>query len=319
MMPKGSAKSTPINTAISAIMELVNAAFRYLETVPDSAAAVDLETAPDSVAAVEAGLEAGLESPPDSFMEAGFESPPDSGSVAVEQDSRIPEPRLEVSDRANWVAGDTLYAIFLRPEDPAVQDSTAPAVPLSVTDSIAQSVTPAPPADSTSDAKLERIRVAGNARSFYATVRDTTTSSRASRNYLLGSVIEVVFKDGDPERVFGEKAIGVYLDPMEASAGALNPAEPARFVPDEPMAGEQPVVSDSTRADSVIVEPPPADTVRADSASAVSTGGKAGSLSIHSVGVPVGIRNPEMMAQATVPGRGSLRGRCRESSRVQGR
>ncbi len=289
---------------------------REPEARADSSATIGPGAPPDSAAAAEEP-----EMPPDSAAAAADPGPPPA------QADRIPEPRLEVSDQANWVAGDTLYAIFERPEDPAVADSTAPAVPVSVTDSIAESITSVAPADSTSDAKLERIRVAGNARSFYATIRDTISTSRASRNYLLGSAIEVVFKDGEPERVFGEMAIGVYLDPMEASAGMLDPgasAAPEREVPDLPVTpppGGPPVVSDSTAADSVSVPPSPADTVRADSVTADSTRRATAGTSNDAVAAPVATaHNPSSKAGAEEKlARGVIRGRRRDRGRVKGR
>jgi hypothetical protein len=59
----------------------------------------------------------------------------------------------------------------------------------------------------------------GSARSFYASVRDTTRSEAPSRNYLLGSRIEVLFEDGEPAQVIARDAIGIYLEPSTEGEG----------------------------------------------------------------------------------------------------
>ncbi len=70
------------------------------------------------------------------------------------------------------------------------------------------------------DPEPERLTAVGEARSFYAMVRDSTRSEAPSRNYLLGRQnyllgrqIEVLFENGEPSEVIALDAIGIYLEP----------------------------------------------------------------------------------------------------------
>ncbi len=90
---------------------------------------------------------------------------------------------------SNWLTGDTIRAFFTT----APGDSLLPP----------SEVAPTP----------ERLTALGNARSFYASVRDSTRSEAPSRNYLLGNWIEVMFREGEPAEVIARDAIGIYLEP----------------------------------------------------------------------------------------------------------
>jgi hypothetical protein len=90
---------------------------------------------------------------------------------------------------SNWLTGDTIRAFF----------TTAPGDSLLAPSEVA----PTP----------ERLTALGNARSFYASVRDSTRSEAPSRNYLLGNWIEVMFREGEPAEVVARDAIGIYLEP----------------------------------------------------------------------------------------------------------
>ncbi|MFO7588908.1 MAG: hypothetical protein R6X22_12700 [Gemmatimonadota bacterium] len=109
----------------------------------------------------------------------------------------LEEPPLSTAVGANWIAGDTVRARFA----PASADQ-APAE-----------------ARAAADAQLELLVATGSARSFYAAVRDTARSASPSRNYLLGSRIEVRFRDGEPTILEGTDAIGVFLEPITGEEG----------------------------------------------------------------------------------------------------
>lgn len=90
---------------------------------------------------------------------------------------------------STWLTGDTIRAFFT----PAPGDSLLPP----------SEVDPTP----------ERLTALGNARSFYASVRDSTRSEAPSRNYVLGNWIEILFREGKPAEVIARDAIGIYLEP----------------------------------------------------------------------------------------------------------
>lgn len=155
----------------------------------------------------------------------------------------ITEPQLTVDEETNWMVGDTLWAIF----DPVEEASAA-----------GEAVDGETAADRAGDAgsrrRLSRIRVVGggtDARAFYAAVRDTTRASRLSRSYMIGRAIEILFRDGEVHRVRGERAIGVYLDPMEGggpgppSSPAEPPVPPDTVAPPPPSSSEAEAVRDS--------------------------------------------------------------------------
>jgi lipopolysaccharide export system protein LptA len=100
----------------------------------------------------------------------------------------LEEAELSIEAGSNWVAGDTIRARF-------------------------QSLAADSAMDAHEDPNLERLVAVGNARSFYATVRDSTRSREPSRNYIIGGSIEIWFQDGEATEVLGSDAIGVYLEP----------------------------------------------------------------------------------------------------------
>jgi hypothetical protein len=178
----------------------------------------------------------------------------------------------------NWVTGDTLYATFER----LTADSSA-TLP---TDSATVGVGPAPEAAAdTAEAQLERLRVVGDARSFYAAVRDTTRTDRPSRSYLIGRAIDVVFRDGEAQRVIGEDAIGLYLDPADFEGPPAGRPEARPMVPER--IDRIPV----PRSDSVSPDAPAPDTVRSDSV-APSTGRTARSTDVRRGGTSAGSQAP---------------------------
>lgn len=99
-------------------------------------------------------------------------------------ESDLVEPRAEVSDAASWLRGDSVRAWF---------ETTAGA------------------ADQ--EARLRRLRAIGAARAYFSQVRDSTRSTRPSRNYLIGRSVDIAFVDGEPSDVVSEQAIGVFLEP----------------------------------------------------------------------------------------------------------
>ncbi|MDH3428181.1 MAG: hypothetical protein OEM23_07075, partial [Gemmatimonadota bacterium] len=64
-----------------------------------------------------------------------------------------------------------------------------------------------------------RLFAEGNARSLFAAARDSTATSRQSRNYMRGSKIDILFVEGDPDVVLAEQAIGVFLEPGSEGSG----------------------------------------------------------------------------------------------------
>ncbi len=103
--------------------------------------------------------------------------------------SALVEVERGLEPGSNWLTGDTIRAFFTH----APGDSLLPP----------SEVDPTP----------ERVTALGNARSFYASVRDSTRSEAPSRNYLLGNWIEILFREGEPAEVIARDAIGIYLEP----------------------------------------------------------------------------------------------------------
>jgi hypothetical protein len=174
--------------------------FAFLEGRADSVTAVGTASAVQVAAAVA--------EPPDSTAVA---EPPDSTAVraagidtaAVEERPRragLEEPELSTAVGANWIAGDTVRARF-------APSTAGPTEPAGATGAAGE------------DVELEILTATGDARSFYAAVRDTARSGEPSRNYLLGSRIEIRFRDGEPLTLAGTDAIGVYLEPITEEDG----------------------------------------------------------------------------------------------------
>ena len=105
------------------------------------------------------------------------------------------EAAKDLDPGSNWLTGDTIRAFF----------------------GVASAGSLLPPSEV--DPTPERIMALGSARSFYASVRDTTRSEAPSRNYLLGNRIEVLFEDGEPSEVIARDAIGIYLEPSAEGEG----------------------------------------------------------------------------------------------------
>ncbi len=183
---------------------------------------------------------------PDSTAE---EPPAEEGAESAPR--RVAEPRLPTGEDANWVTGDTLIAVFERPErapaDAAAVDSTAgapdpgdpgaePAAERPPTATATDSL-PAAEAD-TAVNRLERLTVIGNARALYAQVRDSAAANRPSRSYMVGKRIDIFFREGEPDRVEGREAIGLYLEPMATprgvSPGAARAVADSTSVPGAP-------------------------------------------------------------------------------------
>jgi lipopolysaccharide export system protein LptA len=136
-----------------------------------------------------------------SFTAGRLDSIASVGSAAsVETEPHVPGvPMIEAArgldPGANWLTGDTIRAFFSGAPTDSLQ-------PLSEAD-------PTP----------ERLTALGSARSFYASVRDSTRSESPSRNYLLGSRIEVLFLNEEPSEVIAKDAIGIYLEPGAEGGG----------------------------------------------------------------------------------------------------
>lgn len=105
----------------------------------------------------------------------------------------LTEAALGLESGDTWLTGDTIRAFFI----------TSPA------DSLTAQPDPEP-------SKLIAI---GSARSFHASVRDSLRSLAPSQNYMLGSRIEILFRDGEPVEVVAQDAIGVYLEPDTEGGG----------------------------------------------------------------------------------------------------
>ncbi|MDH3733045.1 MAG: hypothetical protein OEU54_05900 [Gemmatimonadota bacterium] len=173
---------------------------------------------------------------------SGEETPGEEDPVIVP--GRIQPPRLRLDGDATWVTGDTLIAIFERPgadslgvaeagplpvaiatSDPIVEPpATLAEGALAVGDSLEVVAGQPAAADSTSDPKMERLIVIGNARSYYSQIRDSTKTDRRTKNYMIGKRIDIYFEDGEPNEVTGVEAIGVFLDPEDDPSFSADPA-----------------------------------------------------------------------------------------------
>lgn len=112
----------------------------------------------------------------------------------------------------DWIRGDTVRAHFARGDTARPTGAEAPAG-----DTAARG----------EDVTLRELRATGTARSYYRVSRDTARE-RPGRSYLRGSEITIVFREGEPHRVRGTMAIGVYLEPAApGQGGAPGPLTPA--------------------------------------------------------------------------------------------
>ena len=177
-------------------------------TPADSAAAQDTAAAPAPADSAEAGA--------------------DTTGVAAEgdepaEDEELEEIELPTDGSANWARGDTLVAIFERSESPVADSSLAP------------------------DPFMRQLVVDGNASAFYRMVRDSTTSTRPSLNYIVARRLQVDFDAGEPTGVEGEHAIGAFLEPRE-TFGTPSPADSAAAADSAAVADSVAAVADSTGA-----------------------------------------------------------------------
>lgn len=134
-------------------------------------------------------------------------------ALAVERSGEepVPPPGLSLSEpgtERSWIAGDTVRADFADPDSAtAGEDDSGP--------------------------RIRRLTARGRARSFYLAPPDTAgatseTGGRLRRNYLVGRSIEVLFEAGNPWRVSGEEAIGIFLEPSPSSGAPSDTAGRAR-------------------------------------------------------------------------------------------
>ena len=208
----------------------------------DPEAEDDPETGTESEAATEPAAEAGADPESGGTDEAAPEEAEDPDSDADQA------PELALDGSMNWARGDTLIAIFERPDE-AVADSVAGAEPA-----------------------MSSLVLAGEASALYRMVRDSTATARPSRNYLVGTRIQVNFEGGEPLGVVGEHAIGVYLEPREVFGETAQDEAPA-----DSTEVEGTLPDDSTRVAPDTVSTPP-DTAAAppDTSSAPSDTLRAG-------------------------------------------
>ncbi len=142
------------------------------------------------------------------FVEGRADSVSAIGAAAAEHradsisigEAELTEPVFSIADGASWIAGDTVKAWFeaddrLNPESVTERGSEP------------------------GEARIRRLRAVGEARSFYSAVRDSTRSPEPSRNYLLGSEIEISFEAGEASTLSGVDAIGVFLEPAKEGEG----------------------------------------------------------------------------------------------------
>lgn len=129
------------------------------------------------------------------------------GQEGGEEIAAVPliEPEAGLSDEASWIEGDTIRAWFEAP--PGGRADAAGA------------------AGGEDSARIRRLLARGAARSYFAAVRDTARSERASRNYIIGERIDIRFADGEPAEVTADQAIGVFLEPSDGEPPGVGPAE----------------------------------------------------------------------------------------------
>ncbi|MGD8495671.1 MAG: hypothetical protein PVF05_05730 [Gemmatimonadales bacterium] len=104
------------------------------------------------------------------------------------------EPEPQLSDSSSWIAGDSIRGWL-------EAGAAGPGAEAGVAGS--------------PRTRIRRLLASGNARSYFSAVRDSARSARPSRNYIVGSSIDITFSRGDPESVVAKQAIGVYLEPTD--------------------------------------------------------------------------------------------------------
>jgi hypothetical protein len=142
------------------------------------------------------------------FVEGRADSVSAIGAAAAEHradsiaigEAELTEPEFSTAPGSSWIAGDTVKAWF-EPDDELISGSVADGK------------------SEPGNARIRRLRAVGDARSFYSAVRDSTRSLDPSRNYLLGSEIEIDFEGGEASTLSGVDAIGVFLEPAKEGEG----------------------------------------------------------------------------------------------------
>lgn len=119
----------------------------------------------------------------------------------------LAEPRISVSDPMSWIEGDSIRAWLARGAPAPADDAESAA--------------------GEAETEIRRLLAIGSARSYFAAVRDSLESDRPSRNYIIGETIDIAFVDGEPEEVEAVQAIGVFLEPSEGAAAAVDTAAAA--------------------------------------------------------------------------------------------
>ena len=134
-------------------------------------------------------------------------------SSAVEVDSidlSAGEPARTTSG-GNWIIGDTLVIVF---ED----GEAAGDVPGASAEPEIDPQSAGPTRADSSEQRIERLLAMGDARSLYRVQGEADTPSR---NYLIGTRIEIQFLEGEAQRVNAERAIGIYLEPGQPGDAAF--------------------------------------------------------------------------------------------------
>lgn len=111
---------------------------------------------------------------------------------SVQADSDLSEPETDIGSGADWIAGDSIRGWFGEesPGDPEAEGR-----------------------------QMKRLLAQGSARSLFSAVRDSTANSGRSRNYIRGTVIDIVFLKGEADKVTATQAIGVYVEPVDQGSG----------------------------------------------------------------------------------------------------
>lgn len=258
-----------------------------LQVLPSDSLAADSTAAPDSAAATASADTAAGEG--SARTAAADTAGPDSVSAGATPEAHGRGSGSDLDLRRNWIAGDTVRAVFAADAGP---DTAMAADPDTAT-----------AAGDTARTEIERIVAAVSARSFYRIERDdeedgggsagpdtapggagggsrdsarTGPERRMGRNYVIGDRITIRFRGGSPLSVRAIRAIGLYLEPTEM---------PDSLTADTAAADSLP--PDSLRPDSLAPDSVPdeatRDTVPPDSSEAGSSPTAAGHRTSRSV------------------------------------
>lgn len=169
--------------------------------------------------------------------------PPETDSIPAEESPEAdtlpaeePPEGLFTLER-DWIRGDTVRALFTSDRRSSTPDSSRDAETPGSGDGVA----------------LRELRATGSARAYYRVVRDTARD-RPGRNYVLGSVITVVFREGEPHRVTGTQAIGVFLEPAGPGGASIPGPADTTVRPDTLPAADTTVIPDSLSRDTTARE-----------------------------------------------------------------